>query len=234
MSWICEIAVTGSTDLRSGLRDWQANNERRFAELPGLSAADFYIPTEQASQDPFNHEVAGPLLIVMLEFASETALRAALAEATIASGLATLPPGLAATASVFERAFYPVADDETAAPLKAPVSYVVRYHLPADDEAAFIRNYVDSHPPTQAKLPGIRAIMCYFPRPDITVLGVAAVDYLVGNEVVFDTVQDFNAAMKSPVRHELRAHFKEFPPFSGANTHFLMHRRRLLPLTPAI
>ena len=69
--------------------------------------------------------------------------------------------------------------------------------------------------------------MCYFPRPDLASPEWPPVDYLVGNEVVFDSVDDFNEAMKSPVRLELRAHFKEFPPFSGSNTHFLMQRRRL-------
>ena len=43
---------------------------------------------------------------------------------------------------------------------------------------------------------------------------------MLGNEVVFDSVQDFNVAMQSPLRHEMRAHFHTFPKFSGAVTHF--------------
>jgi hypothetical protein len=34
--------------------------------------------------------------------------------------------------------------------------------------------------------------------------------------------------MASPVRHELRAHYHEFPRFTGANTHYPMTRRRLI------
>jgi hypothetical protein len=45
---------------------------------------------------------------------------------------------------------------------------------------------------------------------------------------VFDTLDAFNAAMASDVRRELRADFKRFPPFSGANTHYPMDRRRLV------
>ena len=41
----------------------------------------------------------------------------------------------------------------------APFSYVVRYHKPADDEEAFIKNYVATHPPTLALLPGIRSVI---------------------------------------------------------------------------
>jgi hypothetical protein len=50
---------------------------------------------------------------------------------------------------------------------------------------------------------------------------------MVGNEVVFDSPEAFNTAMASPVRHELRAHFKSFPKFTGKNTHFPMMRRQL-------
>jgi hypothetical protein len=50
---------------------------------------------------------------------------------------------------------------------------------------------------------------------------------MIGNEVAFDSPDAFNAAMASPVRHELRAHFKSFPPFTGKNTHYPMMRRQL-------
>jgi hypothetical protein len=51
---------------------------------------------------------------------------------------------------------------------------------------------------------------------------------MIGNEVAFDSVEDFNAAMQSPVRQELRRHFHEFPPFTGRNTHFPMWRTRVV------
>jgi hypothetical protein len=50
---------------------------------------------------------------------------------------------------------------------------------------------------------------------------------MIGNEVVFDDIGAFNAAMASPVREELRAHYRAFPRFTGANTHYPMTRRRL-------
>jgi hypothetical protein len=50
---------------------------------------------------------------------------------------------------------------------------------------------------------------------------------MLGNEVAFDSVDAFNAAMASPVRKELRAHFHSFPRFSGRNTHHPMLRTPL-------
>jgi hypothetical protein len=228
MSWICEIAVTGEADQRPILDQWLSEVATgRWVALPHLLSVDLYEPTEEEGQDPFNHEVSGPLLIAMLDFDSEDALRLAMNGEPLLGALRSLPASLTATASAFERAFYPVGEDGIHTPLRAPISYVVRYHRPAEDEVRFIKNYVASHPPTQAKLPGIRSIMCYFPRPDLRSADWPHLDYLVGNEVAFDSVACFNAAMHSPVRQELRAHFKEFPPFSGANTHYLMRRRRL-------
>ena len=95
-----------------------------------------------------------------------------------------------------------------AAPLTAPFSYVVRYHKPAEDEAAFIRNYVDTHPPTLGKLPGIRSVMCYFPQ-DMAVPALAAADYMIGNECVRQRRGVQNARCNR--RCGSCRHFREFP-----------------------
>ncbi len=81
----------------------------------------------------------------------------------------------------------------------------------------------------QARLPGIRSILCDVPLPDLTVPGTANANWLMGNEVVFDSAAAFAAAMRSPARHELRAHMADFPPFSGINHHHLMDRTRIMP-----
>ena len=64
--------------------------------------------------------------------------------------------------------------------------------------------------------------------PEINVAGLPSADYMLGNEVVFDAIGAFNAAMASEVRRELRADFHRFPPFSGQNTHYPMDRKRLI------
>jgi hypothetical protein len=49
------------------------------------------------------------------------------------------------------------------------------------------------------------------------------------NKVVFDSPEALTAALHSPVRHEMRADFNAFPPFSGPVRHYAMATRVLRP-----
>lgn len=220
--WVFEIASTGPADRADEGRRWLNAMLPAWKALAAVTALDLYHPIEGGARDPFNDDGRGPLFIAMLAFPS----RDALGNATSQAKFASTPPALELTGTAFERRFYPVGAEPRPKPLTAPFSYVVRYHRPAEDEAAFIKNYVETHPPTLAKLPGIRSVMCYFPQ-DFVVPIMPAADYMLGNEVAFDDVEAFNAAMQSPVRQELRQHFHAFPPFTGRNTHFPMRRMRL-------
>ena len=42
------------------------------------------------------------------------------------------------------------------------------------------------------------------------------------------------AALNSPVRHEMREDYRQFPPFSGEVTHFPMHAEEIIPDTALI
>src|ERR1043165_7395758 len=212
--WIFEVACTGPASSAQDAHAWLEATVPAWKVLPGLTSLDFYQPIESGAHDPFNDDGPGPLFIAMLAFPERRALSHAITRATFGGP----PQGFGFTGTTFERRFYPVADDTNVNPLTAPFSYVVRSHRPVEDEAAFIKNYVETHPPTLDKLPGIRSIMCYFPQ-DILAPTVPAADYIIGNEVVFDDVAAFNAAMQSPVRQELRRHFHAFPAFTGRNTH---------------
>lgn len=225
MDWTFEFTCSGSMDRIGDATAWVNRGVDCWVALPDILALDLYSQAAGGAHDPFNNDGAGPLFIAMLAFPSRAALAAAITSADFGLSLGGRPPGLTWTGSAFERHFYPVGGE--VAPLTAPFSYVVRYHKPAEDEAAFIRNYVDTHPPTLATLPGIRSVMCYFPQA-IEAVGLAPADYMIGNEVAFDSVESFNIAMQSPVRQELRRHFREFPPFSGLNTHYPMNRTRLV------
>jgi hypothetical protein len=236
MSWTYEIALRGAPHHAAVLQQWMDGGaSKSFASLPELANFDVYTPAEGTSRDPYNNDHSGPLMLLMLDFASRDALAGAAGSGAIAAPLRDVASDIAATGAAFERRFYPVGDGTQAAPLQAPFSYVVRYHHPADDVAAFIANYLATHPVTQARLPGIRSIMCYLSLDDISANGLGhpgsglkSANYMIGNEVVFDHIDAFNAAMASPVRQELRAHYHEFPRFSGANTHYPMTRRRLV------
>lgn len=234
MSWTCEIALRGAPDRGADLQTWlETGAQDSMAGLPGLACFDLYTPADGIIRDPYNADEAGPLMMLMFDFATRDALAAAGGGIIAATG--GVAAGIAATGATFERRFYPVGADETPAPLLAPFSYVVRYHRPADDEAAFVKNYLASHPATEAKLPGIRCIMCYLPLDELYAgnlrgcgTSLPSADYMIGNEVVFDDIEAFNAAMASPAREELRAHYRAFLRFTGASTHYAMIRRRLV------
>jgi hypothetical protein len=225
--FVFELACSGPAAALVAARRWHDDAAVAWRTLPGLLFHDLYVGTADDAKDPLVDDGPGPLLIAMLAFARADVLARATASAAFAAPLARLPAGVRASGEAMECRHYPVAGHAAPAALRAPFSYVVRYHRPAQDEAAFIANYVATHPPTLARLPSIRNVMCYFPLDRPNPAGLAKAGYMLGNEVVFDDVAAFNRAMASPVRQELRAHFRAFPPFSGANTHWPMMRIRV-------
>jgi hypothetical protein len=225
--FVFELVCFGLAGAAPAARGWHEAAAGAWRDLPGLLFHDLYVGVSEGAKDPLVDDGPGPLLIAMLGFAEEPALGTALARAELNASLARLPDGVRAAGEAMECRHYAVAGAAAPAELRAPFSYVVRYHRPAEDETAFIANYVATHPPTLARLPAIRNIMCYFPLDRPNPPGLAKSGYMLGNEVVFDDVAAFNRAMASPVRHELRAHYHAFPPFSGANTHYPMRRTRL-------
>jgi len=224
--FVFELACCGPAAADRAAREWHDAAAADWRGLPGLVSHDLYV-SAAGGKDPLVDDGPGPLLIAMLGFADERAFDAAMAGGVFAAPLSRLPAAVRAVGEAMACRHYPVAGAAAPAPLDAPFSYVVRYHRPAADEGAFIANYVATHPPTLARLPGIRNVLCYFPLDRPNPAGLAKSGYMLGNEVVFDDVAAFNRAMASPVRQELRAHFRAFPPFSGANTHYPMRRQRI-------
>jgi uncharacterized protein (TIGR02118 family) len=225
--FVYEISCVGDHGKNDAVRTWfetQAGPAWRM--VPGLAALDVYAAIRDGAQDPFVNDGAGPLLQAMLQFDTADALLRGIEDPRLARTLPLAIAGVTVTGTMFERRHYPVAGEDRPRPLHAPFSYVVRYHRPAADEAAFVANYLDDHPPLLARLPRIRSILCYLP---IAAPGpLPAADYMIGNEVAFDTIDDFNSAMASPERQEARKHFNSFPPFTGRNTHYPMWRRQWL------
>jgi hypothetical protein len=228
MATVFELACFGPAGAGRAAHDWHEGAAGDWRGLPGLVSHDLYLGVADGAKDPLVDDGPEPLLIAMLAFADADAFGDAVAGGDLAAPLTRLPAGARAAGEAMEGRHYPVAGAAAPADLRATFSYVVRYHRPAEDEAAFIANYIATHPPTLARLPGIRNIMCYFPLDRPNPPGLPKAGYMLGNEVVFDDVAAFNRAMASPVRQELRAHFRAFPPFSGANTHYPMLRRRLV------
>ncbi|MBN9243741.1 MAG: hypothetical protein J0I98_13200 [Mesorhizobium sp.] len=223
MSWTCEIALTGDAARRSPVAAWLSQAGPGLAALDGLCTLDAYTATEQAARDPYNGGEIPPLLLLLAAFADEAGLRRAMADPVLDDWLSRRPDGTAVTVSALRRSFHA---PDAAGTMPAPVSYVVRYLLPADDAAAFRRAYLAGLVPIQARLPGIRSILCYVLLADAAGRW-PAMDYLIGNEVAFDSVDAFNAAMRSPARDELRTQSGTLPAYSGNGSHVLMRRERL-------
>jgi len=220
---VCEIAFAVTAGTAPSVT--AASVRRNFATLPELASLDFYAPAAAETHDPYVQDGPAPAHLAMLAFASAEVLAKAANVSAFAAGLSGMS---AVTCTAMRYLPYPVAGQNSPAPLLSRFSYVVRYYRPADDEAAFVKHYLDDHPSLLGRFPGIRNVMCYIPLPWRHPGGPPPADYMLGNEVVFADADAFAAAMASPVRHELRAHYRTFPRFTGANTHFAMERTRLV------
>lgn len=227
--WVMEIAAVGPADRARSVEAWATDEVARgIAGAPGLTHVDAYRLAAADARDPFVDDGPGPLALLMASFDGEGDLARMIADARLDRICAMAPAGVAVSATAMRRRHYPLADAATRSIGGAPFSYVVRYHRPADDEAHFVSEYTATHPPLIAHLPRVRAIACYFPIHTPRARGFAPADYMVGNEVAFDGLEDFNAAMASPARSELRAHYHSLPRFTGRVTHYAMLRRRIL------
>ena len=137
-----------------------------------------------------------------------------------------LPTGCEIVQGAYEVIEQPVGDNSEVQPRTAAFSYAVRYYRPAEDEKAFTDFYLSHHPQIEADFPNIRNAICYMPLTWTDPTSVPVEDIMIGNEVVFDSLEDFNAAMKSDVRIRMRDDFAKFPKFTGPSTHFPLSRQR--------
>ena len=200
-----------------------------LATIPGVERVDRYEPT-LFEDDPYDDDRQDQVLTIQTSYRDITSLEQGLASAEFQR----LVKAVAAD-SVYKLShdamgmvFYPVADEREPRELTAPISYVVRYHYPANDVERFIDHYTSHHPQIETRFPRITNIMCYLPikwhdPTDLPYLG-----YMLGNEVVFESVEDLGNALTSPVMEDMGADFQQFPPFQGHDTHYPMHRRRVI------
>ncbi len=226
MNWALELAVTGGAEFAAPARAWfDPDALQVLLSLPGVAHVDMYSPADGGARDPFVAAAAAPLVAAIAHFRTEADLRMAISSDTLGRWLRTTPAGTLLTATPMSRRVYAV-DEPRAEPRDSVYRYVVRYHGPSEAAAGFADHYERTHPPLLAKLPRIRAIECYRPIVALRTPQCEPADYLVGNEVEFDSAEDFNAAMASPARAALRADFEALPRTFRDNTHFAMRLER--------
>lgn len=226
MSWVLEIAANGHARFAALSHAWfQRDALRSLLPLPDVIHADLYSPVAGRAVDPFVAPAAGPLIVAIVHFRTVDGLRMAISSAALERCLAQTPAGLALTSTPMSGKAYAV-DEPQAEARQAAYRYVVRYHGPSEEAARFADQYERTHPPLLARLPRIRAIECYRPLAALRTPRCAPADYLIGNEVEFDSAEDLNAAMISPERVALRSDFDALPRVFRGNTHVAMRRER--------
>ena len=222
-------AGSATADLASWFRDGAA---AALAQAPSVSYLDLYTPSLTDHTDPYVDDRDAPILMVQTSHEDAAALRATLeSDALTLAGDVTGAPGaeLRLTHDAMAQEFFAVGGADLPQPMTASLSFVVRYHGPCGDPAEFTKHYRHGHATALARLPEIRNVLVYARIDWEDPTGIERADYLLGNEVVFDSIDALNTALNSPLRHELREHYNTFPDWTGYNTHFAMDRERLAP-----
>jgi hypothetical protein len=208
----------------------KANIAGLIAATPGLVAADIHTPA--SASDIYTADGLSPPLVLQLYFEELTDLESALAtdghllEVARPGNFPSLAGSKATHQAMYARHFEVA---EPAAKDKPRCSFLVSYPGEADDLNTWLNHYVASHPPIMRRFPGIRQIELLSRVDWIDALPIERATAMQRNRVVFDTAQALTAALQSPVRHELRADYHRFPPFSGGSLHFPMWTETIVP-----
>jgi uncharacterized protein (TIGR02118 family) len=204
-----------------------ATLDRTLAAIPKLTKA--LVHSRASADDPYLKDDKPPQLVLQLYFAALPDLETASQHFAVLTSDAF--PALA-NADVTQQAMtvrrFPVPE-----PAQPGCTYLVAYEGEAEDLNAWLAHYLDSHIPTMARFPGLRELEVYTRLDWVSALPWRRVDFMQRNKVAFDSADALTAALHSPVRHEMRADFKAFPPFSGPVTHFAMTTRVVHPPSSA-
>jgi hypothetical protein len=200
------------------------------AATPDLVAADIHTPA--SASDIYTADGPSPALVLQLYFEELTHLESALStdghllEIARPDAFPSLAGSKATHQAMYARHFEVA---EPAAKDKTRCSFLVSYPGEADDLNAWLNHYLASHPPIMRRFPGIGQIEILSRIDWIDAVPIGRAAAMQRNRVVFDSPQALTAALQSPVRHELRADYHSFPPFSGGSLHFPMRTETIVP-----
>ena len=196
--------------------------------LPGLARGLLYTPT--SAHDPYLNDGPPPNFAVQLYFDDIADLESACAPAGPLQALRFAVPSMA-DADATQQAMLARAFPVPAGPAMAEpaCTYLVTYGGQAEDLNAWLAYYIGHHPVIMARFPAIRGIEICTRIDWIGFLPFRRVENMQRNKNVFDSAEALDAALNSPVRHEMRADFHNFPPYTGGNTHFPMLTRTVRP-----
>ena len=187
---------------------------------PGLQQGLIFTPS--STTDPYLDDGPPPQLALQLYFHDVAAMEAALAADGHLRRLDVLAADGATQQAMLVRRYQVPDPTFRTPPGELPCSYLVAYEGAADDLPAWLAHYIADHPPIMARFPGIRQIEIYTCIDWCGSLPWPRVAHMQRNKVVFDSPAALTAALNSSARHEMRAAFRRFPPFTGPITHFPM------------
>lgn len=216
--------------------------EGELAGLDGLlratpKLAKALVHTRSEADDPYLKDESPPALVLQLYFDDLADLESAASRKGHLAALtspAEFPWLSAADANQQAMVVRPFAVPEPAlknAPGTPYCTYLVSYEGEAQDLNAWLDHYLDQHTVHMARFPGIRELEVYTRLDWVSQLPWPRVAFMQRNKVAFDSAQALTDALHSPVRHEMRADFKTFPPFTGPTNHFAMATRVVRPLS---
>jgi hypothetical protein len=194
---------------------------------PGLQQGLIFTPS--STTDPYLDDGPPPQLALQLYFHDIATMEAALAADGYLRRLDVLAADGATQQAMLVRRYHVPDPTFRTPPGELPCSYLVAYEGAADDLPTWLAHYIADHPPIMARFPGIRQIEVYTCIDWCGGLPWPRVAHMQRNKVVFDSPAALTAALNSPVRHEMRAAFQRFPPFTGPITHFAMATTTVLP-----
>jgi uncharacterized protein (TIGR02118 family) len=196
-----------------------------LVNLPEASEL-FLFSRAEGGHDPFLKDEYPPLLVMLAKYQGIDSLQKSIASAEfelICNQLISLPhEGLYLLQEALQlEAYLSCATREK----HAELSYLVNYQRPADNETEFLQYYRDHHPDILLNFPNIRRVELGTPIEWTPAKNIEVANRMLYCEVSFDDINMLNQALNSNVRKELRKDYELFPPFSGAVTHFPMHRQ---------
>jgi uncharacterized protein (TIGR02118 family) len=200
-----------------------AKLDRTLAAIPKLAKA--LVHGRASADDPYLKDDKPPQLVLQLYFAALPDLEAAGRRlAVLTSGEFPALTNADVTQQAMTTRAFPAPE-----PATPGCTYLVAYQGEAEDLNAWLGHYLDSHIPTMSRFPGLRELEVYTRLDWVSVLPWRRVNFMQRNKVAFDSADALTAALHSPVRHEMRADFAAFPPFTGPVTHFAMTTRVVHP-----
>ncbi len=224
--WFAHARAAGAVVTEAEL----AELAETIASVPGMTGALLFTPG--TTHDPYLNDGQPPALAMQVYFDAIEPLEAALTMDGPLMAPALMPSLAAATftqQAMLARSFAVPDPIFRSSPGAHPCTYLVAYEGTAEDLPAWLSHYIAHHTAIMSRFPGIRRVeIC----TRIDWCGASPwprVDYMQRNKVVFDDADGLTAALNSPARHEMRADFAKFPPFTGPVSHFPMTTRVVQP-----